>query len=225
MALQTQQVEIDLRGGVDTKTTPKKLGADKMRALENVTFDEVGALVKRYGFEAVETGVTAKNIGARGKQLVGFGGTTGVDAYATTQSAFETSLGAFSDIEVEKQKIGGSLPTVKFAGSASKGGYRAFVVTKASGNATSFIIIDEDSGTVIQEETITGEGQAVAATPLYFWVLFVDSSKAYLGWIPIAGGTLQTTEFSNWVAGTMLDLVVFSNEYVAVSGVTLPPPD
>ena len=57
MALEKKTIEIPL-GGLDTKTSETLVKPGSQLELENFQFDEIGALVKRYGYAAISNAIT-----------------------------------------------------------------------------------------------------------------------------------------------------------------------
>lgn len=218
MALGKRMVEISLRGGVDTKTSTKQLGPDKMRALDNVTFDEAGALTKRAGFKSVAHGAdfsAMKNLVAFQKRLLIYGAGATYAVMGPDDLAATVSTANAYDVGLTKRVVGVQATGLTFVDGARGPSYDCNVFYYGAGTDSPPVITERDTGVVVATPALGILGGLVRFDGARFVYVGLTSTGTLIQTTDEDGGNPTTLETLSTLAGSFFDACVVTDGVVA----------
>lgn len=187
MALQKQIVPILFQGGLDTKTDPKLVQVGKTLKLENATYDETGALNKRFGFDSLGKGIA----GGATEVSSGVKITTRNDELVLISDNNIYTYAEATDSWYDKGTIAG-VPGSAFSLSRDtqdqlnpdcdeNGGVLLFAWESSAGDIV-MTALDSTTKSVVLPETIvtTGHGPKVIAAGSYIYIYYIDTATGDL---------------------------------------------
>lgn len=222
MALQPLTKPVSLAGGVDLKTDPKYVGPDKLLAAENVAFNGVLRVEKRYGQTALPRTVpqsgtviqTGKALGSFNNELLLYDGMA-LYGYSPTAASWQMR-GAMTETNVSVTNITTGITDATNVDSATNGAVEIYAWSD-SGNAVYYSARDSVSGTYYAQNVLVNtfaRAPQVVITPTYAYIFVQSRGTDQLLGYQLPMGNLAAGISNTFTLATAIQGANFAAQYV-----------
>lgn len=225
MALQDQDIPIDLGQGVDTKTDPKVVVAGKMLRLENAVFTDPKRISKRNGYNEIAIAGNSRMVHSYNDELISADMSNRLLTYSPSQPAF-FPRGVYTSTELKKLGIDQESSGSGFVDSSTLGNYAVYAWSTATngGSASQMLgsVVDLQSNAVVVRLTalfpsltmnIIGRPRCVTLGATTLAIIWVDTTFGGIYITKVVFGAPGTVSFA---APVLIDAATNTTAYFDV---------